>query len=253
TTIAQTPAPFVSVVYAMAVNGSELYVGGIFLQINGVSANNVAKWDGSVWSPIGSGIIGGAVFSMFGNGNDIYFGGNFTSAGGVTNTARLAVWNQFTNWRSIGVGFGVCDVFAITVNLGYEVYAAGQNAANGGCVWKWNDSAWIQIASPDSRVTAVATNGTDLYVGGFFSSIGGIPGTTRIAKWNGSSWSSVGGGVTGGGQVASIVISGSDVYAAGQFFSMGGNPADNVAKWNGSSWSALGSGFNNNLLALAIS
>lgn len=255
TTIAETPAPFVSVIYAMAVNGTDLYVGGIFVQINGVSAKNVAKWNGSAWSPLGSGVVG-AVYAMVGNSYDIYFAGPIQSAGGVANTARVAVWNDFTLWRSVNPGsppLGVCDIYAIAYQFGGQVYAAGENEAHGGCVWRGGEYGWFQIGNADGRVTALAVNDSEVYAGGYFGSMNNVSGTSKIAKWNGSSWSGLGNGVTGGGQVASILINGSDVYAAGQFFSIGGNPADNVAKWNGTSWSAMGSGFNNNLLVLAIS
>jgi hypothetical protein len=63
----------------------------------------------------------------------------------------------------------------------------------------------------------------------------------RIAKWNGSSWSALGSGVSGGYPFA-LQIVGSDLYAAGNFLSASGVSANGIAKWNGSAWSALGSG-----------
>ena len=44
-------------VNALAVDGAgNLYAGGCFTTAGGVAANNVAKWDGSAWSALGSGI-----------------------------------------------------------------------------------------------------------------------------------------------------------------------------------------------------
>ena len=44
-------------VHALAVfddgSGPALYVGGLFETIGGVAANNIAKWDGATWSPLG--------------------------------------------------------------------------------------------------------------------------------------------------------------------------------------------------------
>src|SRR5882762_2352853 len=37
-----------------------LYVGGFFTTVGGVSANCIAKWDGANWSALGSGMAGGA-------------------------------------------------------------------------------------------------------------------------------------------------------------------------------------------------
>ena len=36
--------------------GAALYAGGMFTTAGGVSANSIAKWNGSAWSPLGSGI-----------------------------------------------------------------------------------------------------------------------------------------------------------------------------------------------------
>ena len=44
-------------VYALAVDASgNLYAGGDFTTAGGVSANRIAKWDGSSWSALGSGM-----------------------------------------------------------------------------------------------------------------------------------------------------------------------------------------------------
>src|SRR5262249_18032962 len=80
----------------------------------------------------------------------------------------------------------------------------------------------------------------------------------NVAKWNGSSWSPLGSGITGGEGpgVFALTVSGSEVYAGGNFTTAGASPANNVAKWNGSSWTALGSGIDGNhatVNALAMS
>ena len=43
-------------VYALAWDGTNLYVGGRFTTAGGVSANYIASWNGSAWSPLGSGM-----------------------------------------------------------------------------------------------------------------------------------------------------------------------------------------------------
>ena len=45
-------------VYALAVSGTNLYAGGYFTTAGGVTANYIAKWDGSAWSALGSGMSG---------------------------------------------------------------------------------------------------------------------------------------------------------------------------------------------------
>ena len=98
-----------------------------------------------------------------------------------------------------------------------------------------------------ARVDAlVCDNSGNLYVGGYFDSIGGKP-ANNIAKWNHStsSWESLLGGL--GSEVNALALGPSgNLYAA---------EINKVKKWNGTSWSSLGSGFTGTmvvLLALAV-
>ena len=100
-----------------------------------------------------------------------------------------------------------------------------------------------------TTVKTVAVSGNDFYVGGLFSSAGGVP-ASRIAKWDGSSWSALGSGVNG--VVRAIAVIGTDIYVAGSFSLAGGIPANNIAKWDGSNWSALGEGVNELIMCLAV-
>ena len=43
-------------VHALVVSGTNLYAGGEFTTAGGVAANYIAKWDGSAWSALGSGV-----------------------------------------------------------------------------------------------------------------------------------------------------------------------------------------------------
>ena len=79
---------------------------------------------------------------------------------------------------------------------------------------------------------------------------GGHP-ASRVARWDGSTWSALGVGVDG--QVSALAVSGTDVYAGGFFATAGGGSASFVARWNGSAWSQLTSGTNAQALALATS
>ena len=65
---------------AMVVDGSgNLYIGGSFANVGEVVANRVAKWNGSAWSALGSG-LNGQVAALAVSHTDLYVGGDFTIA-----------------------------------------------------------------------------------------------------------------------------------------------------------------------------
>jgi trimeric autotransporter adhesin len=78
-------------VNAVAISGSDVYIGGLFTAIGVLTANRVAKWNGSSWSALGSG-TDNAVYGIAISGSDVYICGGFITAGGVS-TSRVAKWN----------------------------------------------------------------------------------------------------------------------------------------------------------------
>jgi hypothetical protein len=82
-----------------------------------------------------------------------------------------------------------------------------------------------------------------MYVGGDFTTIGGVAGTSRIAYYDytAGTWNAMGGGAVSNA-VSSIQISGTKVYASGNFNDMGGIiTADNIAFWDTTTslWTAM--------------
>ena len=74
----------------------------------------------------------------------------------------------------------------------------------------------MATTSPDgvAWVNSLAMYNGELYAGGVFDSAGGIA-VNRIAKWNGTNWSTVGTGVTG--QVRAMIIYGGELFVGGFF------------------------------------
>ena len=87
--------------------GPALYMGGTFSVAGSILANRIARWDGTHWSAVGSGLIGGSVSALgvfddgTGGGPALYAGGSFTSAGGLPSTDKIASWNGI-NWSKLG-------------------------------------------------------------------------------------------------------------------------------------------------------
>lgn len=55
-------------VNALQVFNNELIVGGRFNRAGGLAVNRIAKWNGSVWSPLGTGVS----FTQFDNDTSVY-------------------------------------------------------------------------------------------------------------------------------------------------------------------------------------
>jgi hypothetical protein len=266
-------------VNALAVVGNEVVVGGWFNSAGGVSANRVARFNTqtNTWSALGTGSSNGvssgsgfpAVRALAVVGNEVYVGGDFTSAGGVS-ANNVARFNTQTNtWSALGTGSsngvssvgGFAPVFALAV-VGNEVVVGGAFSSAGGvsanCVARFNTqtNTWSVLGTGSSNgvndvVTALAVVGNEVYVGGAFSSAGGVS-ANRVARFNTqtNTWSSLGtgssNGVSGGG-VAALAVVGNEVVVGGWFNSAGGVSANRVARFNTqtNTWSSLGTGSQN--------
>ncbi|KAB2965485.1 MAG: hypothetical protein F9K16_01750, partial [Thermoanaerobaculia bacterium] len=100
-------------------------------------------------------------------------------------------------------------------------------------------------------------SGPALYVGGTFTTARGLA-VNRVARWDGSSWSALGPGLTASSSpsVDALIVfddgSGPKLYAGGRFTSSGGATVRYVAKWNGTAWTQVGGNLNGQVLALAV-
>jgi hypothetical protein len=253
-------------VYALAfeTNGN-LYVGGNFTIAGGVAANNIAKWDGSSWSALGSGIgdessaVGALAFDANGN---LYAGGGFSSAGGVS-ADNIAKWDGIA-WSALGSGVdGYVSALAFDSDgdlcAGEWSFTAAKHWA--GNVAKWDGGAWSNLGSGMNNgpyqmvsVNALVSDGNgNLYAGGAFSEAGGVS-VNNIAKWDGSSWSALSSGIgNDDSAVGALALDAKgNLWAGGGFSTAGGASANNIAKWDGIAWSALGSGVDGGVSALAF-
>lgn len=159
-------------------------------------------------------------------------------ASGDTSCAYASTCLKWPNPTVLASNGGSCNIYlqAKTTNQissgkttpVYITFYAGKIGANPIIIKKFN----------------VAYENT-LYVGGRFNAAGDPKNkTNNIAKWDGTNWSTLAGGLNR--DVMALVMYHGDLYAGG-FFDYG------IASWNGANWSVLGGGLiNGGARALAV-
>jgi hypothetical protein len=231
-----------------AVYNGNLYAGGWFYQAGDVPANNIAQWNGSSWSAVGSGLTGGEnnVDVMCVYNGKLYVGGAFYAAQGLA-ANDIAVWDG-SNWDTAGSGLTYCSgglgwADAMAVYNG-KLYVAGAFCHAGGIkannIACWDGTKWDSVSSGiNDSVYALAVYNGNLYAGGQFTRAGRNT-VSNIAYWNGSTWNTVASGTNG--PVLALAQYNGALYAGGEFTTAGGNTAHFIASWNGTAWAAVGGG-----------
>jgi trimeric autotransporter adhesin len=246
-------------------SGPALYAAGTFTSAGGTTASHIAKWDGSHWSALGSGVNGTSANALTvhddGSGPALYVGGLFGSAGGVL-VSGIARWNA-SGWSALGSGLGptsngVDSLASFDDGSGAALYIGGSFASVGGAqasgIARWDGTQWsvlgsgIELTSPNpSSVLSLCAfdegSGPRLFAGGTFLAAGGMP-ANGIARWGGGGWSTIGTGVSGTVNALARFDDGSGLalYSGGFFRGAGGELDHSLARWDGSHWNALGRG-----------
>jgi hypothetical protein len=260
-------------VSCIGVLGSDIYVGGAFTNVGGVNARSFAKWNGSSWTtwPLTDGVfqypLNDDALRMVVKDGSLYIGGVFNQAGGII--ANHIVRYDGDNFHSLGEkpanGFTspAINVFCIGqakggIYVGGLFTLAGKTPASR--IARWDGTNWFDVgggtsgASSADRVYAIAGRGSDVFVGGAFTNVGGII-VSNIAKWNGFSWENMGLGFDS--TVRALAATNGAVYAGGSFtlaFDPPSTVAVNyIAKWDGFGWNGLGTGVGGTVNAIAVS
>jgi hypothetical protein len=265
-------------VFALARLGDDVYAAGSFSSAGGVPAANVARWDGTRWSPLGTG-TDGDVHALAVLGGRLYAGGEFALAGGLL-VGGLAVWDPAAQaWGAVGQGPLYDHAVNALAVIGDRYLVVGGwfngfNHAGAKIVEGLHGLTMFDTAAPQdpadvlsgylvlpgvSRygaagwVRALEVVGGDLHVGGWFDQAGILRAAepqsagfaaANLAVWHFSTtgeWAPLG---DSDAQVYALAADGDDLLAAGEFTTVGGTPAARVARLDraAGTWQPLGDG-----------
>jgi hypothetical protein len=227
-------------VFAIGGDSSSLYVGG-----RPPTGSNlpVYQWDGTTnWTAVGNALTSGnhAINALELIGADLYIGGDFTQAGTNTAVQYIAKLNRSTSqWDPVGNGLNGPVQTIAAVNGKIYVGGAFTNAGSAGkasYIAMLNGNDWVSLGAgiggtnssgQPGQVYALASCGTNLYVGGDFTSAGGNTNACGIAVWNGVNWAPIHMGLlqntnltsypTNNLVVMSISTRGDSIFVGGQF------------------------------------
>jgi hypothetical protein len=265
-----------------------VYVGGDFQTAPGPTGSTfrAAFWDGAQWQAMGArpssnGLAGLAPFAaaMREVNGQLVVAGNFNAAVNCPDAACVvSSWGVIrygSNWQAayrVGLGAGagtyysgeaiLPDAAASDAYLVAGDFGAADTSVGASNLARWTGSVWQSLADlgpqlgANGSITAAAVGGGQLYVGGQFSEIGGVP-AFGIARFDGQRWHALGAGRENGlriinntfgnrTSVSAIAIDGANVYVAG-FFTHGGSvESPGLLRWDGQAWRSMGTGASSN-------
>ncbi len=194
-------------VTAVILYDSEILVGGTFQLCMNRNAYGVARWNGRRWGRLGCGLA---------DPNDWSW----------SPTSALVLFADDPNAPEAPLPFAGADD---------GLYKFPGNPDN-------PNQPWTRIANSNAPVRALAVYQSILYVGGEFTEIGEQT-ASCIARWDGQTWSTVGGGVgddpndpnSPAPKVLALTVfddgGGEALFVGGTFLTAGGVSTNRIARW----------------------
>ncbi|MCA8950331.1 MAG: LamG domain-containing protein [Planctomycetes bacterium] len=224
-----------------ALPGGGAVIGGDFLQAGGVSADRIARFDGSSWQALGTGVDGSVHDVVTRPNGNVIAGGTFTIAGGVP-VANVAEWNG-TSWQALGPVGANGNVRELAVLSNGNVVAGGNftqiGAVSATNIARFDGSAWNAMTpAPTGEIDALlALPNDDLLAAGRGAA-------AVVRRWNGSTWTMETTPLNN--DIRCMVrLQDGDLVVGGTFTGAPSQPGvalNRVARWDGTMWQPVGTG-----------
>jgi hypothetical protein len=218
----------------------------------GACGNSVYTLSGTIWTALSNSVLEANALGI--SGGQYIVGG---SAG--VNTSAFRRYNG-TNWIDPPAVGAPAELTALAEGANGEVFGGtwdGQASITTGLehfVIRRDPASgvWTRLGSfvgVGSRIHSLLRMPSgDLIAGGFFAQVNANP-IANIARWNGTSWSSLGAGLNEIVYALERMPNG-DVIAAGTFSAAGAVSVSGLARWDGAGWSPVVGGLVGDAFAL---
>ncbi|MBP8251085.1 MAG: tandem-95 repeat protein [Herpetosiphon sp.] len=217
------PGTFNGEIQEMAAADGNLYVAGYFTKIDTMPVNHIAKWDGTQWSAIGTGIAGNPYFyDLVVAGNTIYAVGSDLQSPQPLEYNDFIWWNG-TQWQnSISLN---SPIRRIAIDQQGILYGVASDS-----IIKFSNGQWSLVATANSWISDIVFDGSTLYVAGSFNQIGGVS-ARGVVKYANGQWSMLGSGTNY--SVSSLAVDDLHrLYMFGEFTEAGGKASLHFAIWH---------------------
>eukprot|EP01114_Cavostelium_apophysatum_P011195 TRINITY_DN2539_c0_g2_i2.p1 TRINITY_DN2539_c0_g2~~TRINITY_DN2539_c0_g2_i2.p1 ORF type:complete len:1198 (+),score=392.63 TRINITY_DN2539_c0_g2_i2:210-3803(+) len=250
-------------------NDYRVIVGGFFQTAGNATVRNIAFYNGTTWldmmggigdsdpgyenTTVMCGVVPAEIWSISAIDNEsLIVSGMFVSAGN-SSLNNVAIFN-FTDdtWRVMGDDTPLTNTILLATavmptgqiyTFGSEVIGQQYNkqVLDQVVVAVWVENQWTRLLENPTdtfldvaQIYAIVQNGSEIYVGGRFVTVGGKV-INNIAVWDldASTWSSVGEGIQGG-VVYSLFVQDEYLYIGGKFnYTAQGNiRMEGIARWS---------------------
>ena len=170
-----------------------------------------------------------------------------SASGGLNYVARRNAAN--TAWIAAGSGFNAkvncLEIYNGSLYAGGDFTTTGANVINHLAKWDAVGSKWVAVgAGCNGNVRTLKAYNGALYIGGDFARANNVTNTRLIAKYDGTTFTSLGGGITAGNSVRVIQSGNGTIYVGGDFTKAGTVATKNVVSVITASpyWTNYGSG-----------
>ena len=223
-----------------------------FTEIGGVEAHKIARYNGSVWNPLGCGLDDGSIYDMLEYKGALYVTGQFTEIGCIS-VNNIARWSCDQNiWKDVAGGLtGGDNPFGYALVIyNDELYVGGQFEQAGGVntinIAKWDGTKWSAVGNMEGgSVRELMVYKQKLIAGGFFTGVNGLA-TGHIAAYDGNSWTALGSfnnlELKTTGVVRHMAVYKDVLYISGDF-SANNVDFSELITWNGSQFNDFGRAF----------